>query len=124
MRTRISRSILTLTLPLCLLGLAVVTVRASHPAVPQASESDVAISEIAWMGTRTSYYDEWIELYNNTASPIDLIGWRSRTSSTTGNAARNRTSTSRSAMMTTTRFSSLDGHYGAMRNTCSRFRAT
>ncbi len=36
---------------------------------------DVVISEIAWMGTTTSYNDEWIELYNNTGSPINLSGW-------------------------------------------------
>ena len=36
---------------------------------------DVVISEIAWSGTATSSYDEWLELYNNTANPIDLSGW-------------------------------------------------
>jgi hypothetical protein len=36
---------------------------------------DVVISELAWMGTPTSYTDEWIELYNNTAATIDLTGW-------------------------------------------------
>lgn len=36
---------------------------------------EVVISEIAWMGTTDSYTDEWIELYNNTGSPIDLTGW-------------------------------------------------
>jgi hypothetical protein len=45
------------------------------PAAPQASPLDVVISEIAWMGTTTSSSDEWIELYNNTASSIDLSGW-------------------------------------------------
>jgi phosphatidylserine/phosphatidylglycerophosphate/cardiolipin synthase-like enzyme len=44
------------------------------PAYP-ASLHDVVISEIAWMGTTTSEHDEWIELYNNTSSPIDLTGW-------------------------------------------------
>ena len=37
---------------------------------------DVTITEVAWMGTTASYLDEWIELYNNTASDIDLTGWR------------------------------------------------
>ncbi|MFA4998918.1 MAG: helix-hairpin-helix domain-containing protein [Candidatus Paceibacterota bacterium] len=37
---------------------------------------EVVINEIAWMGTKASDDDEWIELYNNTTSPIDLTGWR------------------------------------------------
>ncbi|MCB8980604.1 MAG: lamin tail domain-containing protein [Ardenticatenaceae bacterium] len=40
-------------------------------AAPQA----VVINEIAWMGTTTSFNDEWIELYNTTDAPIDLTGW-------------------------------------------------
>ena len=36
---------------------------------------DIAISEIAWMGTTASYNDEWIELYNNTGSSVDLTNW-------------------------------------------------
>lgn len=39
------------------------------------SDKDVVISEVAWMGTSTSYNDEWIELYNNTGSAINLSGW-------------------------------------------------
>jgi len=35
----------------------------------------VIISEVAWMGTTNSPNDEWIELYNNTSSTIDLTGW-------------------------------------------------
>lgn len=35
----------------------------------------VVISELAWMGTTTSANDEWIELYNNSASPVSLSGW-------------------------------------------------
>lgn len=35
----------------------------------------VVINEIAWMGTQTSYNNEWIELYNNSDSPISLEGW-------------------------------------------------
>ena len=40
-----------------------------------ANSLDVVINEIAWMGTLTSYNDEWLELYNNTYSPINLEGW-------------------------------------------------
>jgi len=41
-----------------------------------ASPVDVVINEIAWMGTNTSYSDEWIELYNNTNFPVNLDGWK------------------------------------------------
>jgi phosphatidylserine/phosphatidylglycerophosphate/cardiolipin synthase-like enzyme len=37
---------------------------------------DVVISEIAWMGTTNSANDEWIELFNNTSSDVDLTGWQ------------------------------------------------
>ncbi|WP_432664887.1 lamin tail domain-containing protein [Wukongibacter baidiensis] len=40
-----------------------------------ASNNDVVINEIAWMGTTYSYADEWIELYNNTNQSVDLSGW-------------------------------------------------
>ena len=36
----------------------------------------VVINEIVWMGTETSSSDEWIELFNNTNSDIDLSGWQ------------------------------------------------
>ncbi len=36
---------------------------------------DIVISEIAWMGTDESTYDEWIELYNNSDNDINLTGW-------------------------------------------------
>lgn len=43
----------------------------------QAAEPlDVVINEIAWMGNAVSYNDEWIELYNNTETEIDLSGWK------------------------------------------------
>jgi len=40
-----------------------------------ANISDVVINEIAWMGTAASYNDEWIELYNNGDTAINLDGW-------------------------------------------------
>ena len=47
-------------------------------AVVQADEAantlDVAISELAWMGTTVSTYDEWVELHNNTGGAVDLTG--------------------------------------------------
>ena len=36
----------------------------------------VLINEIAWAGTIASANDEWIELHNPGADPIDLLGWR------------------------------------------------
>jgi len=41
----------------------------------KAKKGDVIINEIAWMGTVSSSYDEWIELYNKTDHDIDLTGW-------------------------------------------------
>ena len=36
---------------------------------------DVSINEIAWMGTFSDCSDQWIELCNNTASPIVMNSW-------------------------------------------------
>lgn len=38
-------------------------------------EITVVINEIAWSGTTASTWDEWIELYNNTDSEINLGNW-------------------------------------------------
>jgi len=46
---------------------------------------DVVINEIAWMGTKVSYNDEWIELYNNTNKNINLNGWILKTEDETPN---------------------------------------
>jgi len=43
-----------------------------------ASLPDVVINEVAWGGTAADATDEWIELKNNTASPVDLTGWSLR----------------------------------------------
>ncbi len=40
-----------------------------------ANSLDVVINEIAWMGNASSTADEWLELFNNTTSTIDLTGW-------------------------------------------------
>jgi|GEM_PF-7101415 len=37
---------------------------------------DVVINEIAWMGTKAGLQDEWVELYNNSDSAVDITGWR------------------------------------------------
>lgn len=44
-------------------------------AAQAAGPGDVAINEIAWMGTTVSTANEWIELRNTTGAPIDLAGW-------------------------------------------------
>src|SRR5512132_4682289 len=44
----------------------------------RAQSLDVVINEIAWMGGTTSANSEWMELHNNTASPINLTGWTLR----------------------------------------------
>lgn len=48
------------------------------PMIPKAfaaSEGDVVINEIAWAGSADSSGEEWIELYNNADSDIDLTDW-------------------------------------------------
>jgi hypothetical protein len=35
----------------------------------------IVINEVAWAGTRASSSDEWIELYNNTTSTINIVNW-------------------------------------------------
>jgi len=44
-------------------------------AAQAASPQEVVINEIAWMGTKASYNDEWVELFNNTNQDINLKGW-------------------------------------------------
>jgi len=39
-------------------------------------ENEVAINEIAWMGTKASEKDQWIELYNNSKENINLSNWK------------------------------------------------
>ncbi|MCK5247108.1 lamin tail domain-containing protein, partial [Candidatus Bipolaricaulota bacterium] len=38
--------------------------------------SDLVISEIAWAGTASNSYDEWIELRNSGEDAVDLAGWQ------------------------------------------------
>lgn len=40
-----------------------------------ASQFDVLMNEIAWMGSSNSATDEWIELYNATEKTINVSGW-------------------------------------------------
>jgi len=45
------------------------------PTSEPTASGDVVINEVAWSGTVASADDEWIELYNNTASSVDLTDW-------------------------------------------------
>lgn len=57
-------------------GLKVVALTSLCALLPTTSVAqDVVISEISWMGTTSSSYDEWIELSNTTGNEIDLSGW-------------------------------------------------
>ncbi len=42
---------------------------------PAFAFADVRINEIAWMGTTKSSTDEWIELYNDGDSSVDVANW-------------------------------------------------
>jgi len=56
-----------------------------------ASPNDVVFNELAWMGKSQPFSsnDEWIELYNNTYSDIDLSGWKIVSDDNTPNIALN-----------------------------------
>lgn len=43
--------------------------------IPITSFASVRINEVAWMGTTNSANDEWIELYNEGSSSVNLSGW-------------------------------------------------
>jgi uncharacterized repeat protein (TIGR01451 family) len=45
----------------------------THVSLP--GEGGVVINEVGWGGTLASSADEWMELYNTSAYPIDLTGW-------------------------------------------------
>ncbi len=42
---------------------------------PETPTLSVVINEIAWMGTKANPADEWLELYNNASTEIDLNNW-------------------------------------------------
>lgn len=44
-------------------------------ALPTYASAAVVFSEIAWMGTAENFRCEWIELYNNGTTPVDLGEW-------------------------------------------------
>ncbi|MCC6643341.1 lamin tail domain-containing protein [Candidatus Peregrinibacteria bacterium] len=46
--------------------------------VEAAAPGAVVINEVAWAGSPVSANDEWLELYNPGAGPVDLAGWKIR----------------------------------------------
>jgi len=46
------------------------------PFIIHGALGSVIINEIAWMGAENSHNDEWVELYNNSSSDLELKGWR------------------------------------------------
>ncbi len=42
----------------------------------RAAMPSIVINELLWMGSSASANDEWVELRNTTANPVDLTGWR------------------------------------------------
>nr|WP_249292392.1 phospholipase D-like domain-containing protein [Metabacillus flavus] len=66
-----------------LISLAILTgtsvTQSSIPSASAAAVRDIVINEVAWMGTTTSYNDEWIELYNPTTADISLNEWTLKT---------------------------------------------
>ena len=43
--------------------------------LPSFSHAALLINEVAWMGSVDSANDEWIELYNDDNTPVDIDGW-------------------------------------------------
>jgi len=49
------------------------------PSFAFGAQESIVINEIAWMGTDVSTNNEWMELYNQTNSDINLNGWKLET---------------------------------------------
>ena len=47
----------------------------SYPVLATNPDINIIVNEIAWMGNKNSFNDEWIELYNTKETSIDLSGW-------------------------------------------------
>jgi hypothetical protein len=43
--------------------------------LPYVSVASVRINEVAWMGTTESYLCNWVELYNQSSTPVDVTEW-------------------------------------------------
>lgn len=54
---------------------AIIAANAAGFTALAASPGAVVINEVAWAGSNDNSADEWVELYNTTATTIDLTGW-------------------------------------------------
>jgi lamin tail-like protein len=45
-------------------------------ALPVFAHAAVQVTEVAWMGTSNSQYEEWIELHNDGTDSVSLSGWK------------------------------------------------
>ena len=68
-----ARFIQFLSVVLIVAGLVVLIRKETVEAVTPVS---VVINEVAWMGNTVDVNGEWLELYNNSVSGVDLTGWR------------------------------------------------
>lgn len=48
----------------------------AYPFASAPAKTPIVINEVAWMGSKASATDEWIELKNISASPVDISGWQ------------------------------------------------
>lgn len=44
--------------------------------VPGLAQAAITVTEVAWMGTSTSQYEEWFELHNDGETAVSLSGWK------------------------------------------------
>lgn len=56
--------------------LIVVSIVSTSWVMPLFAHAEIKVTEIAWMGTANSQYEEWVELYNNGTDDVDLSGWK------------------------------------------------
>lgn len=48
----------------------------AYPSATAPTKTPIVINEVAWMGSKASATDEWIELKNISASSVDISGWQ------------------------------------------------
>ena len=43
---------------------------------PLFCSANIIINEISWMGNEDSHYNEWLELFNNSSTTININNWK------------------------------------------------
>lgn len=71
MKKRFLWLLLAVCIPIVLLG----AIQTNNSWAGQAAGGEVIISEVAWGGTAANSADEWIELHNPSAVPLNLADW-------------------------------------------------